>query len=639
MTGTSTAADRADSRQAYSPSYSTDEVVQTAVAALSQRPHVSHQQSPIANISNGRKRKATSTAGSRGVANLTPDQLAKKRANDRDAQRAIRERTRNTIEGLERRIKELEGQQAFQDLQRVVAERDQALAECDELRRRLLAVAGIVGRSSPQANASDGLHGESTLEDSCRPPSLTSERKIELAALTAQQSPLPILPQVVPQQVSHSSSPYEAQQYLHPDLRSPHSTNHGSPAVQSPPASTTYHSGDHRKWSASMGHHPSSPQYMPQLGNMSYDSRRSHDSTTIQQQSGDRLDLNYVLDTATHNKPEQSPLTASNNSRAGSRHGSHASPAAARGPESMTWAMTPANCKATCPLDSLLGDFIEARRNQLRNGIPKHEVMGPAQPFWAAFASNQTITEQIQGRHPVSALLIDILSKFPDICRLPEKAAVLYVMFAVLRWQSCPCQECYEMVPDFSKPTPLQIEQAHALWFDHLPWAHMRNNLVKTSVNFEDFFVPYTTTLSLNWPYRDDQVLLRSHDPTDPQDVKLNPDFEAHLRNIDNWSLGPAFQHAHPHLIDEADTDGDLGQHADPEPRVRQTSEAGAEIGKRRSGADAVQTIGTGDDGGNAADDLGRDEGEADVKTHHGLQEDHAIADALDTVEDSEPKP
>lgn len=79
----------------------------------------------------------------------------RQRANDREAQRAIRERTRNTIEGLERRIRELEGQQPFQELQRVVAERDRALAECEELRRRLGAVAGIVG-ASPQSHTSPG---------------------------------------------------------------------------------------------------------------------------------------------------------------------------------------------------------------------------------------------------------------------------------------------------------------------------------------------------------------------------------------------------------------------------------------------------------------------------------------------------
>ena len=107
---------------------------------------------------NPRKRKADGTSSSRGVANLTPDQLAKKRANDRDAQRAIRERTRNTIDQLEGRIKELESQQPFQELQNVVRARDAVIAENEELKRRLASICALA-----QPQLSHGLNGTSGL--------------------------------------------------------------------------------------------------------------------------------------------------------------------------------------------------------------------------------------------------------------------------------------------------------------------------------------------------------------------------------------------------------------------------------------------------------------------------------------------
>ena len=50
-----------------------------------------------------------SRAGTRSVSTLTTAQLARKRANDREAQRAIRQRTKEHIESLERRIAELTG--------------------------------------------------------------------------------------------------------------------------------------------------------------------------------------------------------------------------------------------------------------------------------------------------------------------------------------------------------------------------------------------------------------------------------------------------------------------------------------------------------------------------------------------------
>lgn len=78
------------------------------------------------------KRRA-SRAGTRSVATLTPEQLARKRANDREAQRNIRQRTRNHIESLEQRIRDLSGDR--QDVRNVeeIQRRNEELEE--ELKR------------------------------------------------------------------------------------------------------------------------------------------------------------------------------------------------------------------------------------------------------------------------------------------------------------------------------------------------------------------------------------------------------------------------------------------------------------------------------------------------------------------------
>ncbi|EWZ78584.1 hypothetical protein FOWG_17191 [Fusarium oxysporum f. sp. lycopersici MN25] len=63
------------------------------------------------------KRKAKSN-----VSSLTPSQLARKRANDREAQRAIRARTKEHIDRLERELEELKSKQS----------RDQTVLEHDD---------------------------------------------------------------------------------------------------------------------------------------------------------------------------------------------------------------------------------------------------------------------------------------------------------------------------------------------------------------------------------------------------------------------------------------------------------------------------------------------------------------------------
>ncbi|KAI0842530.1 hypothetical protein F5Y06DRAFT_284657 [Hypoxylon sp. FL0890] len=71
--------------------------------------------------------------GTRSVSTLTPSQLARKRANDREAQRAIRQRTKEHIENLEREIEQLRsGQDRDQTIQTLLR-KNRALE--DELRR------------------------------------------------------------------------------------------------------------------------------------------------------------------------------------------------------------------------------------------------------------------------------------------------------------------------------------------------------------------------------------------------------------------------------------------------------------------------------------------------------------------------
>lgn len=102
----------------------------------------------------------------------------------------------------------------------------------------------------------------------------------------------------------------------------------------------------------------------------------------------------------------------------------------------------------------------------LRDGASKFDAIGPDQPAYSAMVDRNSQ----QQAHPISALLIDILSKFPDIARLPEKVAVLYMMFHITRWLICPCEPCYERLPEWARPVQEQLDQPHVAWCDYLPW-------------------------------------------------------------------------------------------------------------------------------------------------------------------------
>ena len=214
------------------------------------------------------------------------------------------------------------------------------------------------------------------------------------------------------------------------------------------------------------------------------------------------------------------------------------------------------NGPPTCPLDSLLLDFLHERQQQAADGVATPKLVGPAYPSVSSLLNPARSVHS----HPLSKVFTDILATFPDLSTLPEKVAVLYIMFLIMRWQIAPTQENYDRLPDWVTPRASQLFTPHPAWIDHLPWPKMRDRLVRDynprDYLFDNFFIPFTTTLSLNWPYEPTDTLLSS---PENDDLMINPVFERHLRKLENWSLGPAFTKAFPGLADtfRLKTEGD----------------------------------------------------------------------------------
>lgn len=92
--------------------------------------------------SSGKKR--ASRAGTRSVSTLSAAQLERKRANDREAQRAIRQRTKDHIDHLERSINDLRGShEANEKLVHVTQQRNRELEEEVACLRGKLSQAGF----------------------------------------------------------------------------------------------------------------------------------------------------------------------------------------------------------------------------------------------------------------------------------------------------------------------------------------------------------------------------------------------------------------------------------------------------------------------------------------------------------------
>ncbi|KAF7959965.1 hypothetical protein EAE96_001567 [Botrytis aclada] len=254
-----------------------------------------------------------------------------------------------------------------------------------------------------------------------------------------------------------------------------------------------------------------------------------------------------------------SPIHQRNNSTASSTTNYNTpNPSSASGSEVNGFSAPIRNGPPTCPLDSLLLDFLQERQAAALEGLPTPKLVGPAYPSVSSLLNpSRGITS-----HPVSKVFTDILATFPDLSTLPERVAVLYIMFLLMRWQIHPSQANYDRLPSWITPRPSQLFTPHPAWIDHLPWPKMRDILVRDynprDYLFDNFFIPFTGTLSVNWPYEPTDALLNSGGGSggsglgfsEEGELLINPVFERHLRRLENWSLGPQFASAFPGLRD-----------------------------------------------------------------------------------------
>ncbi|KAI9680687.1 MAG: hypothetical protein M1817_004127 [Caeruleum heppii] len=496
---------------------------------------------PSINSTVPRKRRASGSNASRGVANLTPEQLAKKRANDREAQRAIRERTRTQIETLERRIQELTTTQPYQELQLALRQKEALQAENDEIRRRLSTVLSVIQPilcpvPGTEQSSSNIPNGPST---SYHHHSLVSPSYNDTDG---------------PHRYHHPSQPDNA----HPSPSSftgPSATS--SAYIVSPVEHDPHQKGPQLQYAAGHGQ-----GRLPVVDFARQKEALSHGLNLTA--SGERLGLDFLLDGSQRiNKVPSEHGRGLSSTPLPDPENAHGSPAYGRGSSARSssqcdddgqynqFAMlvphaTPIkNIPATCPLDGLLLDFLHERQHQAAQGVSKNKLVGPAYPSIASLLN----PERSKYSHPLSKVFTDILSKFPDLSTLPEQIATLYIMFLIMRWQISPTQEHYDRLPDWVTPRASQILTPHPAWIDHLPWPRQRDVMIRNQQNyiFDDFFIPFTTTLSLNWPYESTDTLLSS---PNSEEIMINPVFERHLRNLNNWSLGPAFAKAFPDLAD-----------------------------------------------------------------------------------------
>ncbi|OIW27572.1 hypothetical protein CONLIGDRAFT_619148 [Coniochaeta ligniaria NRRL 30616] len=506
----------------------------------------------------GGKKRKTAGHGSRGVANLTPEQLEKKRANGKFlaaslaalAQRAIRERTKTQIDSLQRQIHELKSQQPQLELQAALRAKEDVESELLDIKRRL---ASVVSMIQPILSGTDHLPvypspGHIYSLRTSQRPAPSSMNNASTPSSASAPSPVPVAP---PAQGGHWLSHANDVASTGAADPSPQAAVVQQQLQQYPQAKLLTQQRQELIHGLDLGAERLGLDFL-----LDYPNQRVARLQNGINGAQDSPQFNHVPmkhDWATGVMQTQGHPSRSQNANSLGGPSSSYSPPAGSLPPDATYAGFSApvkNCPPTCPLDSLLLDFLQERHQRAAEGLSAQEIIGPRYPSVSSLL-NPAVS---RFSHPLSKVFTDILQTFPDISALPERVAVLYIMFLIMRWQISPTRENYDRLPEWATPRPSQLFTPHPAWMDHLPFPRMREKLDHRQHNpagdnfpFENFFIPYTTTLCLNWPYEDIDVLLQS---PDTEELMVNPVFERHLRRLENWTLGDAFAKAFPGLAD-----------------------------------------------------------------------------------------
>ncbi|KAI1812564.1 hypothetical protein GGS20DRAFT_591594 [Poronia punctata] len=483
----------------------------------------------MAKTTNVESTKGGKRKGTRSVSTLTPAQLARKRANDREAQRAIRARTKEHIENLEREIDELRTQKSRDQTVQELLGRNRAL---EEEVRRLRESLGIRAATAPGmppyptaysgSNSQPSTYGQNTPEY----PMLSDMPPYSNVPDTTNVWTSSV-PCSLPSTVSSPSSPGAPDDFggnYFPTSAPGNVMERSSmpPAINSPVTSCM--GGD-----VGFNDGKSAPcrLWMPPA-----DRHRAY--------------LPNLPTPAVERVPRLlSGIPGPNLTRSA-------------GPS--YWEIPVLTSPVSCQEDALFFNFINNCRRSLgmSGAQPQRElIMGPNPPNLRPLLELHTHllgSLGIQGPYAQTSSgqpLVDIIRTIFDgnNIEFPLERVGNYLLFrALIAWLVQPTREAYIGLRDIFPPQSSQQTVPHPQWMDFMLWPHLRNAIIlrQDLYNTAEFRQTYGTNMRLkNWPLTIPEAFTVDFSTGA---IYATDEFEEHIWNLRNWSMHEDFTRRYPEL-------------------------------------------------------------------------------------------
>ncbi|KAF6819503.1 hypothetical protein CSOJ01_01246 [Colletotrichum sojae] len=534
-----------------------------------------HNDKPAADMTRSASAEPTKPAkrkGTRSVSTLTPSQLARKRANDREAQRAIRARTKEHIERLERELEELKSERnrdQSQTVQELLRKNKALEEELFKLRENM----GLPnGQSYPNSGTAAAAASSSAWVSLVRADSVPvyddNLSSISGAVPSPRSSPFPSngdynvmqelgssyvpmpdaseswgpgIPVSVPSTVSSPSSSANTDEYGAGYI--PTSVPAPMMDARSIPAKMEYDDVDSasRRWISSQ------PRHRPPTG--------AHTSSAV---SSSSAVVEYLSNSRSLLPAAVGPLI--------------------RQPGTVLWEIPTLIVPPTCRIDQLLVGFVQDCRRlsqlksldnllrparvNMKNFLEYHPASPTNQPPRCQLADlDRAVSAPSPGpgaNHPIAELITALVNK-AGVTNVIERLAVFAVIQRAVAWLVHPTREAYMAIVPELAPKPRQTSVPHPLWVDLVLWAPLRTAIIERQEVYanEEFQAVYSSSLRLiNWPCRPIDALV-----VDPQsgEMWLSDTFTAHAMRVENWRLNESFVRRYPELrgcvaLDESQT-------------------------------------------------------------------------------------
>ncbi|KAH8669629.1 hypothetical protein BGZ60DRAFT_375832 [Tricladium varicosporioides] len=456
-------------------------------------------------------RKKGSRGGKRSVTHLSKAQLARKRANDREAQRNIRQRTKEHIENLEKKVKELEETNRSGSMERVLKRNKELEVEVEALRAQIAAHANPV--------ASDSIPSE-------MPEELLMQQKVSLEWIPEPQAsaqwPVTVsshLQSMDSPEIPVSSGAYNSQPtHVYPAATAPmryESEDADSKNIFTPTATPVWE--DPMAFgNTSQAVSQPTPTWAP--------------FHTAFNQPSRFADLQQSGFTDLLNQPTYANTTCWQQQ-----------------PSIYAWQISTKLKAPVTLVDQLMFGVIHSQRQLALHGdVTGEDVIGPS------FPSVHLLFNQPGPAKPPSTLT-EVMARYSAVLSnrgfalIPEKLASFMCMYRFVQWQISPTYQTYQKLHDWQAPRPCQLLTPHPAWMDLPPWGKFREKVIENQARYDnpEFQSDYATNLCVNF----------SHDPMkalifEDGQIMVSPLMDQHLSDISNMSMKKPFADKYPEFRD-----------------------------------------------------------------------------------------